>query len=81
MEVAIGLGIMLSEITNPAFRDTVITFESNPRVYSLKKCKNIADVIVAKQRHGPIGTIKTHFDSNYTRFSNMNIKDYDNIME
>lgn len=54
MEVAIGLGIMLSEITNPAFRDTVITFESNPRVYSLKKCKNIVEK-VSHLRQAPWG--------------------------
>jgi len=46
-----------------------------------EKAHNTAEIIIAKQRHGPIGTIKTHFDSNYTRFSDINIKDYDNIME
>ena len=46
-----------------------------------EKAHNTAEIIIAKQRHGPIGTIKTHFDSNYTRFSDMNIKDYDNIIE
>jgi len=42
---------------------------------------NKAEIIIAKQRHGPIGTIKTHFESNYTRFSDLSNKDYDNIME
>ena len=42
---------------------------------------NTSEIIIAKQRHGPIGSIKTHFESNYTRFSDLNIKDYDNIME
>ena len=42
---------------------------------------NLAELIIAKQRHGPIGTIKTHFDPNFTRFSNLTVKDYDNIME
>ena len=46
-----------------------------------EKAHNTAEVIIAKQRHGPIGTIKTHFESSYTRFSNLNVKDYDNIME
>ncbi len=32
---------------------------------------NIAEVIVAKQRHGPIGPIKLQFDANYTRFSDL----------
>jgi replicative DNA helicase len=30
-----------------------------------------ADVIVAKQRHGPIGTIKLRFDTNTTKFDNL----------
>ncbi len=32
---------------------------------------NLAEVIVAKQRHGPIGPIKLQFDANYTRFSDL----------
>ena len=42
---------------------------------------NTAEIIIAKQRHGPIGTIKAHFDSNFTRFSDLTSKQYDNIME
>jgi len=42
---------------------------------------NTSEIIIAKQRHGPIGTIKAHFDPNYTRFSDLTIKEYDNIME
>ena len=32
---------------------------------------NLAEVIVAKQRHGPTGTIRLHFEGMYTRFSNL----------
>lgn len=32
---------------------------------------NMAEVIVAKQRHGPIGTIKLFFDSALTKFGNI----------
>ena len=42
---------------------------------------NTAEIIIAKQRHGPVGTIKTHFDSNFTKFSNLSNKDYDNLSE
>ena len=42
---------------------------------------NIAELIIAKQRHGPIGTIKTLFDSNFTKFSNLSNRDYDNVAE
>lgn len=37
----------------------------------LESCAKVADVIVAKQRHGPIGTISLYFDSNITRFSDL----------
>ncbi len=42
---------------------------------------NTAELIIAKQRHGPIGTIKTHFDSNFTKFSDLAIQEIDNINE
>lgn len=32
---------------------------------------NLAEVIVAKQRHGPIGTVKLFFDSSLTKFGNL----------
>jgi replicative DNA helicase len=33
--------------------------------------KNIAELIVAKQRNGPTGTVKVRFDREYTRFDNL----------
>ncbi len=30
----------------------------------------MADIIIAKQRHGPIGTIKLHFEAETTKFDN-----------
>ncbi|MFA4993734.1 MAG: replicative DNA helicase [Bdellovibrionales bacterium] len=36
-----------------------------------EEVKNIAEILVAKQRHGPIGTIELHFDGQFTRFSNL----------
>ena len=32
---------------------------------------NMAETIVAKQRHGPVGTVKLFFDANLTRFSDL----------
>jgi replicative DNA helicase len=32
---------------------------------------NTAEVIIAKQRHGPIGTVRLHFDGQFTRFSDL----------
>ncbi|MEM9469058.1 MAG: replicative DNA helicase [Pseudomonadota bacterium] len=37
----------------------------------LAECANVAECIVAKQRHGPIGTVKLFFDANVTRFSDL----------
>ena len=42
---------------------------------------NVAEIIIAKQRHGPIGIIKAHFDSNFTKFSDLTTKDYEKIIE
>jgi len=44
-----------------------------------EKSHNIAELIIAKQRHGPIGTIKTQFDSNLTKFNNLSKENYDLI--
>jgi replicative DNA helicase len=35
----------------------------------LEDVRNTASVIIAKQRHGPVGTIDLHFDGRFTRFS------------
>jgi replicative DNA helicase len=32
---------------------------------------NVAEVILGKQRHGPIGTVKLYFDGTYTKFDNL----------
>jgi replicative DNA helicase len=35
------------------------------------KIHNIGEVILAKQRHGPIGTVALHFEGAFTRFSDL----------
>lgn len=43
-----------------------------------EKVHNVAECIVAKQRHGPIGTVNLHFDGEFTRFTNLeNYRDDD----
>ena len=42
----------------------------------MQACKNMAEVIIGKQRHGPIGTVKLQFTSQFTRFSDLE-KRYD----
>ncbi len=37
----------------------------------IEAAHNIAECIVAKQRHGPVGTVKLFFDGEFTRFSNL----------
>lgn len=37
----------------------------------MSKIYNLAEVILAKQRHGPIGTVRLFFDGRYTKFDNL----------
>lgn len=37
----------------------------------MDRVHNLADVIISKQRHGPTGTARLHFEGAYTRFSNL----------
>lgn len=37
----------------------------------MDKVRNKADLIVAKQRHGPVGTVTLHFTGEFTRFSDL----------
>ncbi len=37
----------------------------------LGESANVAEIIIAKQRHGSIGTVKTFFDASITRFSDL----------
>jgi replicative DNA helicase len=38
----------------------------------------IAECIIAKQRHGPIGTVQLFFDGRYTRFSDLDPYHHEN---
>lgn len=38
---------------------------------SVNAVANIAEVIIAKQRHGPIGTVQLHFEGRLTKFSDL----------
>lgn len=37
----------------------------------MSKVQGLAEVIIGKQRHGPIGTVRLAFSDDYTRFSNL----------
>lgn len=36
-----------------------------------EEVRNVAEVLIAKQRHGPIGNVPLHFDGQFTRFSDL----------
>lgn len=42
----------------------------------LEEAQNKADIIVAKQRNGPIGNVRVQFDPNFGRFRNLETGDY-----
>jgi replicative DNA helicase len=37
----------------------------------MAKVHGLAEVIIGKQRHGPTGTVRLHFEDTITRFSNL----------
>jgi replicative DNA helicase len=37
----------------------------------MDKVHNVAEVIIGKQRHGPIGNVKLHFNADLTKFGNL----------
>ena len=40
----------------------------------LQERANVAEAVIAKQRHGPIGIVEMHFDPQYIRFSDLSRK-------
>lgn len=44
----------------------------------MDRIMNVAQVIIAKQRHGPTGTIDLHFEGAFTRFGNLDTR-YDDM--
>jgi replicative DNA helicase len=47
---------------------------------TMSKVRGTADVIIAKQRHGPTGTVKLAFQAQYTRFSDLADSSYDQFV-
>jgi replicative DNA helicase len=43
--------------------------------------QGIAELIIAKQRNGPTGTVKVRFDKQWTRFDNLAEGEYENDVE
>ncbi|HYD46867.1 MAG TPA: replicative DNA helicase [Terriglobales bacterium] len=55
----------------------VIAFLYRPIVYDKNAEERAAEVIIAKQRNGPIGTVQLTFMNEYTRFENRSEEDFD----
>ncbi|MGV3679915.1 MAG: replicative DNA helicase, partial [Acidovorax sp.] len=51
----------------------IIMFIYRDEYYTKEACKEpgVAEIIVAKQRNGPTGTVKLFFQKNQTRFENL----------
>jgi hypothetical protein len=47
MLVSIGMGILVSEICHPAFRNLVLTFSSRPQFHDLSKCPTFCDKVAS----------------------------------
>ena len=45
MEVSLALGILISEITHPAFRDHILTFDAVPKWHSFVRMKTLHDKV------------------------------------
>ena len=45
----------------------------------MDKVHNVAEVIIAKQRHGPVGTVRLYFEPRLTRFSDLDTRHDDSF--
>ena len=61
MEVAISMGILVSELTLDAFKDRLLTFESSPSWVSLSHCRTIGEKVAHTQSAGWGGS--TNFEA------------------
>jgi hypothetical protein len=61
MDVAVALGILVSELSDPAFKDRFITFEESPKWVSLEGLTTLKDKVVKTQAASWGGS--TNFES------------------
>ena len=46
----------------------------------MENIRNVSEVILAKQRHGPVGTVRLFFDSKVTKFGDLTAEDQAKLM-
>ena len=69
MNVSIGLGILISEICNEAFRDLVLTFSEKPEFHSLKGIDGFVNK-VSSMSHAGWG-MNTNFEAAMNKIANV----------
>jgi len=57
--------------------DTIMFIYRDEYYFPESPDRGVAEVIIAKQRNGPTGTIKTRFTAEFTRFDNLATEDYE----
>jgi replicative DNA helicase len=57
--------------------DTIIFIYRDEYYFKDSEAKGVAEIIVAKQRNGPTGTVLTKFTSEFTRFDNLEAEEFE----
>ena len=57
--------------------DTIMFIYRDEYYFKDSEAKNVAEIIVAKQRNGPTGTVLTKFTSAFTRFDNLEAEEFE----
>ena len=57
--------------TTDKFNERLANYEKR-----MEEARNVAEIIIAKQRHGPIGTVELHFNGEFTQFNDLVREDH-----
>jgi len=57
--------------------DTILFIYRDEYYFQESPDRGVAEIIIAKQRNGPTGTVKVRFTPEYTRFDNLASEDYE----
>jgi hypothetical protein len=73
MDVCIALGILISELSENAFANRILTFETDPKWVDLSDCKNLREKVESLKKSSWGGS--TNIDKAFARIVNV-IKEY-----